>query len=155
MFKLIVAGSRNFNDYNLLEHTLDKLLIHKKSEGIEIVSGAARGADRLGERYAREKGYNIKLFPADWKKLGKSAGYIRNKEMSQYAQACLLFWDGRSRGTKHMYDLAKKQGLQTRIAIFEDANDLMCQFCNCEGKEAKIIIVGSLKRCERCLRKKY
>ena len=111
--KIIIAGSRNFNDYNLLKTSCDNLLT--QFTNIEIVSGTARGADKLGERYAREKGYDIKEFPANWDKFGKSAGYIRNDEMAQYADMLISFWDGTSRGTKHMIDLANKRSIKVMV----------------------------------------
>ena len=80
-----------------------------------IVCGEARGADSLGKRLAYEKGWKVLSFPADWDKHGKAAGYKRNDEMARNADALIAFWDGKSRGTKHMIDLAKKYGLQTRI----------------------------------------
>ena len=113
--KVIIAGSRNFNDYNLLKSSCDNLLT--QFTNIEIVSGTARGADKLGERYAREKGYSIKEFPANWS-LGKSAGYIRNDEMAQYADMLIAFWDGTSKGTKHMIDLANKRGIKVEIVNY-------------------------------------
>jgi len=113
--KIIIAGSRNFNDYNLLKSSCDNLLT--QFTNIEIVSGTARGADKLGERYAREKGYSIKQFPANWN-LGKSAGYIRNDEMAQYADMLIAFWDGTSKGTKHMIDLANKRGIKVEIVNY-------------------------------------
>jgi hypothetical protein len=114
--KIIIAGSRNFNDYNLLKTSCDKLLT--QFTNIEIVSGTARGADKLGERYAGEKGYDIKQFPANWDKHGKSAGYIRNDEMAQYADMLIAFWDGTSKGTKHMIDLANKRGIKVEIVNY-------------------------------------
>ncbi len=72
----------------------------------------ARGADRLGERYAKERGYPVRLFPADWEKFGKSAGYRRNAEMAKYADGLIAFWDGRSAGTGHMIYLAKKNAIK-------------------------------------------
>ena len=113
--KIIIAGSRNFNDYNLLKSSCDNLLT--QFTNIEIVSGTARGADKLGERYAREKGYSIKEFPANWS-LGKSAGYIRNDEMAKYADMLIAFWDGTSKGTKHMIDLANKRGIRVEIVRY-------------------------------------
>lgn len=112
-FKLIVAGSRGFDDYDMLKATLDHLL-QNKSE-IMIVSGTAKGADILGERYAKEKGYSVNQKPADWKKHGKKAGYMRNEEMALFADACVVFWDGVSKGTKHMINLANKYDLPLRI----------------------------------------
>jgi hypothetical protein len=113
--KVIIAGSRNFNDYNLLKTSCDNLLT--QFTNIEIVSGTARGADKLGERYAMEKGYSIKEFPANWS-LGKSAGYIRNDEMAQYADMLIAFWDGTSKGTKHMIDLANKRSINVEIVNY-------------------------------------
>ena len=113
--RLIIAGGRDFNDYGLLKEKLDNLLRNKKDEPIEIVSGKARGVDTLGERYAKEMGYSIKEFPADWETHGKSAGPIRNKEMGEYATHCVCFWDGKSKGTKNMIEISKKLGLELRI----------------------------------------
>ena len=114
--KIIIAGGREFNDYDLLCQNCDKALSLQTE--IEIVSGTANGADKLGEQYANEKGYLIKQFPADWDKYGKSAGYKRNEEMAKYADALIAFWDGKSKGTKHMIDLAKRYELKVKVVIF-------------------------------------
>ena len=82
---------------------------------VEIVSGTAAGADTLGERYAQEKGYEVKKFPAQWDLYGKSAGYKRNQQMAEYADGLIAFWDGKSKGTKHMIDIANKMGLKVRV----------------------------------------
>lgn len=113
--KVIVAGSRGFDDYKRLKIELDLVLRRYKPEEIEIVSGTARGADRLGERYAAERGCSVKAMPADWDRFGKSAGYRRNADMAKYADACVVFWDGKSPGTKHMIDLATKEQLKLRV----------------------------------------
>lgn len=110
LFKCIVAGSRSFNDYDYLKSVLNLLLCLKKN--LEIVSGGADGADKLGEQYAKEKGCKLKIFPADWNKHGKSAGPIRNEEMAKYADACIVFWDGKSKGTDSMIKLAKRHNLR-------------------------------------------
>jgi hypothetical protein len=115
MIKVIIAGGRTFNDYNLLCQICDKAL-SLQSE-IEIVSGTANGADKLGEKYAEKKGYTIKRFPANWN-MGRSAGYKRNEEMAQYADALIAFWDGKSKGTKHMIDLANKYRLKIKVIIY-------------------------------------
>lgn len=112
MFKVIVAGSRDFDDYDKLALTLNRVLENKVSEGIEIVSGTARGADRLGEIYADNKRYSVAHFPADWDLHGKKAGFMRNEDMAKYADALVAFWDGWSKGTKHMIELAKKHKLK-------------------------------------------
>ena len=79
----------------------------------------ASGADSLAIKYAEEKGYKVKEFPADWDWHGKSAGYIRNKQMAQYATHLIAFWDGYSKGTKHMIDLARKEGLKVRVIMYK------------------------------------
>lgn len=119
MVRIIIAGSRDFSDYRLLKAKLDSLIRDK--EKTEIVSGTARGADLLGEKYAKENEIEIKRFPADWDKYGKSAGYRRNEEMAKYANACICFWDGKSRGTKSMIDLAEKYNLKTIVIRYGEA----------------------------------
>ena len=116
MVKIIVAGTRDFNDYALLKEKLDKVLAHFGK--FEVVSGKARGADSLGERYARENDLPIAEFPAEWDKYGKSAGYRRNAEMADYADGCVVFWDGESKGTGHMIDLAKEKELNLAIVNY-------------------------------------
>lgn len=113
MIKVIIAGTRDFNDYAFLKKNVDYFLqgINPNNEEIEIVSGNARGADKLGERYAKEHNLPVKLFPANWNKYGKRAGYLRNQEMADYADVLIAFWDEKSKGTKHMIDIAKKQDL--------------------------------------------
>ena len=113
-FRVIIAGSRGFNDYSLLSKTMDSLLINVSSP-ITVVCGMARGADSLGERYAMEKGFQVDRFPAEWDRYGKSAGVIRNEKMAKNADALVAFWDGRSHGTKNMIDFASAYGLEVRI----------------------------------------
>ncbi|MDC7251016.1 MAG: hypothetical protein PQJ49_13970, partial [Sphaerochaetaceae bacterium] len=85
---------------------------------ITIVCGQARGADTLGEWYGKEKGYDIRYFPANWNLHGKKAGYLRNSEMADYADCLIAFWDGQSKGTEHMINLAKQKGLKIRIVNY-------------------------------------
>ena len=114
--KVIIAGSRDFDDYEVLRNYCDHVL--QNQTDIEIVSGTARGADQLGERYAKERGYSVKQFPADWDKHGRSAGYIRNEEMAKYGDALIAFWNGMSKGTEHMINLAKQYKLKIRICNY-------------------------------------
>lgn len=100
----------------MLKQKLDYLLSNQSD--IIIISGTAKGADTLGERYAEEKSYEVWRYPADWNTYGKKAGYIRNEKMAQVADALVAFWDGKSRGTKHMIDLAYKYGLEVRIVDY-------------------------------------
>lgn len=110
--RVVIAGGRDFTDYELLQVKLNILL--SKTQDVEIVSGGAKGADTLAERYAKEHSYPFKLFKADWKRYGKSAGYRRNNEMADYCTHVVVFWDGQSKGTKSMLSLAIKRNLPYR-----------------------------------------
>lgn len=111
--KVIIAGSRSFNNYSKLKRVMDTI------SALEIVCGEARGADSLGRRYAEENGIPIKSFPAQWDKYGKAAGIIRNHEMGDYADYLVAFWDGQSRGTKDMINYMKALGKHGRVELFE------------------------------------
>lgn len=115
-FRVIVAGSRCFNDYAILQMVCDNLLAKKKqTHNIVIISGKSKGADTLGERYARERGYTVERFPANWQQYGNGAGPIRNRQMADNADALIVFWDGQSKGTQNMIMEAKKKGVAVRI----------------------------------------
>lgn len=104
-FKLIIAGGRDFEDYRRLRREVSILLRDYLYEiEVEIVSGMAPGADRLGAQYAREKGLKLHKFPAQWKVYGKAAGMIRNNIMANFSQGLVVFWDGKSVGTKDMIE---------------------------------------------------
>lgn len=118
-FKLVVAGGRDFKDYA----TLCKFIDHAMSEVVKvntlaIVCGEARGADALGKRYALERGLTVYSYPANWEKHGKSAGYKRNSEMADVCNGVVAAWDGKSRGTQHMINLAEKLGKQVSILSY-------------------------------------
>lgn len=117
--RVIIAGGRDFTDYHKLKTYMNCLLQLLDKSQVEIISGGAKGADSLGERYAREFGYKLKRFPADWNKYGKAAGPIRNKEMALYAAEAkgvlVAFWDGSSRGTYDMITRAEEYGLEVYI----------------------------------------
>lgn len=122
MTRIIIAGSRQFNDYHKMLTELDNLGIHliNSIDPIEIVSGHASGADTLGERFAKAYHYPLKIFPAEWDKYGKAAGPIRNEQMAKYAAESdrgmlIAFPIGESRGTKNMIKLAKQYGLETCV----------------------------------------
>ena len=119
--KIIIAGSRNFTDYKKLSEICDNIL--QDQTDVEIVSGAYyKGADLLGEQYAAEKGFRLTKFPADWKSFGRAAGPKRNEQMAKYADALIAFWDGKSKGTKHMIEKAKKENLIVKIINFETSS---------------------------------
>lgn len=115
--RVIIAGGRDFNDYDLLKIKCDRIL--QNQDEVIIISGGAKGADSLGERYAKDKGYTIDLFPAKWDEYGKKAGPIRNEEMANNADSLIAFWDGNSKGTKHMIDTATNKGLSVRVIEYK------------------------------------
>lgn len=119
MFKVIIAGSREFDNYDMLKEKCDKILSRKVNEGEEIVivSGTARGADTLGEKYAEERGYKIERYPANWDKYGKRAGYLRNKKMAEVSNACIVFLSSKAenKGSKMMILIATEEKLLIRV----------------------------------------
>ena len=106
--KLCVFGSRNFTDYLFLKSKLDA--IHNEIPITEIVSGKAKGADSLGERWAKENKVKVCEFVADWDKLGKKAGPIRNEKMAKYCDKGAGFSINQSRGTANMKNNLEKLG---------------------------------------------
>jgi hypothetical protein len=112
--KIIVAGSRGINDFQEVIHAIS--LTGLRDDDIShIVSGTARGVDRMGEQWAHMRDIDIIRMPANWNKYGKSAGYIRNEQMAQTADILVAVWDGESRGTSHMINLAKQYGLDVYV----------------------------------------
>lgn len=109
--KVIIAGSRSITDYE----TVAKAIEESEFEITEVVSGTARGVDRLGEAYAKIHNIPLKQFPADWNGLGRYAGLARNRQMAKYADAAIIVWDGSSRGASDMIFQAKTAGLKTFI----------------------------------------
>jgi hypothetical protein len=119
--KLIVAGSRDFSDYDLLQKSINEIC--NKYNITEIVSGTARGADSLGELYAKDNGILCSKFPAEWDRYGKSAGHKRNYDMAKYADIAIVFWDEKSRGTKNMIDTMKKLKKPLIVNLYKGDDD--------------------------------
>jgi hypothetical protein len=111
--KVAVIGSRDFNDYNLVKSTLSTLNITL------IVSGGARGADTLGERYADENKIPTKIFYPDWGTHGKSAGFKRNTDIIENSDLILAFWDGSSKGTLDSLNKASRLGKNLLIINYK------------------------------------
>ena len=113
--RLIIAGSRTITEQHIVVAALSKSGFHPST----IISGGAKGVDSVGESIAEELELNVERFPAEWDKYGKSAGYIRNVAMAENADALLAVWDGVSRGTKHMIDIARKKELPMYVFVPE------------------------------------
>jgi hypothetical protein len=112
---ICINGSRGFTDFLRLRNEMDLLIPDALDRPLKILSGACRGPDLLGEKWAGIKGIPVKRFPAEWNKYGKAAGMIRNKEMIDEADELISFWDGESRGTKDAIDLAYDKGIPVTI----------------------------------------
>ena len=129
--KVIVAGSRQIMDYQLVSAVISNTLSKHNIQITEVVSGCAGGVDTLGEQWAVEHGIKVEPFPAEWddltvpnalirtNKYGKEynarAGFQRNDSMAQYADVLIAIWDGKSRGTKHMIDAARSRNLAVYV----------------------------------------
>jgi len=114
--RIIIAGGRDFANADDMASRVDPLLRNLDPSMIEIVSGKARGADKLGWEYAGKRNLRRIPFPADWDNLPRyAAGYERNDVMAWYSSHLIAFWDGKSSGTKHMIDAARREGLQIRV----------------------------------------
>lgn len=118
--RLIIAGSRTFSDYGILKGETDSFVEHLRSKGlldndeVIIVSGGAKGADKLGERYAKEHGYKCEVYFPDWSE-GNKAGILRNIVMGDTSDACIVFIVNGSKGSLHMANYAGKKGLFTKV----------------------------------------
>jgi len=125
--KVIIAGSRNITDYEVVKKAVEESLF----DLTEVVSGKAKGVDKLGEKYAEENDLSIKGFGAEWdnldvpkykikkNKYGKSynvtAGFERNEKMADYADALIAIWDDKSKGTKHMIECMRRKGKEVYV----------------------------------------
>lgn len=118
--KTIIAGSRDIDSYKEIEAAIE-------ASGFEIttvISGTARGVDRIGEVWAFKHNVPVIKVPANWDFYGKSAGYVRNEKMAQMGEALIAVWDGESKGTKSMIDLARNYGLKTHVHIVKEQGEL-------------------------------
>ncbi len=123
--KIVVSGSRNYNNFDEAKEYIDLCINNIGKDTVPVfLSGGCRGADKLGERYAEENGFEIEQHPADWSKHGKSAGPIRNKIMAQEADLIICFWDGESTGTKSMIECARKAGKTVKIKMVPRKEEL-------------------------------
>lgn len=127
---VIVAGSRTLDDPALLQAALVDAALPIG----EVVSGAARGVDVLGEQWAKSRGVHVERFPVtadEWKYVGNSAGRKRNVDMLLYTlksplkSAILALWDGQSTGTAHMIGLglANERNIECHVYIVRTKPD--------------------------------
>jgi hypothetical protein len=118
-FKLIVAGGRDFDNQDLLIRVLNGLAdVEYADQEISIVTGMARGADRIAYEFAQHHQIHYYPFPADWDRYGKRAGFVRNEAMAKFSDGLLAFWDGQSRGTGHMVNTMRGLGKPVHVVQY-------------------------------------
>jgi len=118
--RVLIAGSRSIGS----AAAVDRALAHAEGLGLditEVVSGGARGVDRLGEDWARRRGLPVRVYEPDWARLGKRAGYVRNAEMVRVSEAVVILYDGVSKGTAHTLRIARAAGLPVYLYDAEGA----------------------------------
>lgn len=121
-YNIVICGSRTCKEaVTVVEAAMANVAVPDGSKP-RVVSGGARGADRAGEMWAKAHGYSIQRMPANWVRYGKLAGRVRNREMALVADAVVALWDGESKGTKNMIEVATQMGLPVFIH-FIDGSD--------------------------------
>lgn len=113
--RVIIAGSRTIDDYPFVRDQIDVIASTNNVNITEVVSGHAKGVDRLGERWAIENNINLTIFPAEWNEYGWHAGLIRNLQMADYADALIAIMENESNGTAHMIKTAQERGLEVFV----------------------------------------
>lgn len=116
--RLLISGSRGFSDYGLLHSSVDDAIAGWGLVKPQVVSGGAKGADQLGERYADDNGLPLARFSAQWNVRGRNAGVERNNQLVWYSTHALVFWDGVSHDAQHLIQTAKEGRLRTQVAVF-------------------------------------
>jgi len=115
--KIVIAGSRGYTNYEQASTYLNACFqrLGLPKEDITIISGACRGADSLGERFAVENGIQLIRVPADWRIYGKGAGPKRNRTMVDMCDYIICFWDGKSAGTESLIEYARQKNKPVMI----------------------------------------
>lgn len=120
--KLLVCGSRSISDKEWVKENIETYWYWNLAcyNFPVMIEGEARGVDTFAKEYAQENEWEIESYPADWEKYGKSAGYIRNEIMVKAADEVLIFWDGKSKGTKNDIDLCEKYNKPYKLLIYKE-----------------------------------
>lgn len=128
--KVIIAGSRDINDYRLVEEAILESPFYVE----EVVCGMARGVDLIGESWAIKTSTPVRKFYAKWNELGKMAGHVRNKEMADYADALIAVWDGKSSGTKNMILTMERLNKPVFVWMTRGRGEMIaCNICGHRG----------------------
>lgn len=111
--RTIIAGSRQ----GITQEDVEDALNQAPFAVTTVLSGTAKGVDRIGEILAEENSWPIEYYPSNWAVYGRRAGFLRNQEMAEKAEALIAVWNGKSKGTKHMIELAQEKRLKVFIHI--------------------------------------
>ena len=146
--RVIIAGDRHFKKYRTLRDKCDKILANTSDVEVICLASSQR-IDKLVTRYSEDNDLTRYDFPADWKTLGKAAFNIRNKEMVQFSDGLIAFWDGMDTDTGSLIDMAQLYGLRVRIVYYKGKPEVLrlieCKYCNGKG-----IQYPTLTRCTPC-----
>lgn len=117
--KLMVCGSRTITDSTWVFEQIDKLVQEQNFDlsTLTLVDGGAKGVDTFAAHWANEKNVQIEWHRPDWARRGRGAGIVRNKEMVEACDFCLILWDGVSKGTKNDIDLCYKLGKRNKVVL--------------------------------------
>jgi hypothetical protein len=125
VLRLAVVGSRELEGFLPINIVLEE--IKETLQSFEVVSGGARGVDNIAVTYADTAGLPKKIFPADWDKHGKSAGFIRNSEIVENSDMTLAFWDGQSKGTLDTVSKSQKAKHPTILMLCQPKTDYIAK----------------------------
>ena len=139
-YNLIIAGSRGWDDRVTMLEYLEKFsyMFIQQRQPIVVISGTAAGADRMGESLALSKHHEIIRMPADWANNGRAAGFIRNVQMAEIADGCIVCWDGESQGSLHMWNQSLKHGLDSMLVRRKEVKPLIEEIVIPSNSEATI-----------------
>jgi hypothetical protein len=121
--RTIIAGSRTIDSVKVVRDAMKFAAYEENIVPTKVVSGVAMGIDKCGIVWAEEQGLPVARFPALWDKYGKRAGYVRNAQMADNADALVAIWDGRSKGTNHMINIARSRNLKIFIFFVNQPED--------------------------------
>lgn len=107
--RIAVVGSRKFSDYSLVKKILKPYL------PFTLITGGALGADTLAEKFAKEYDLDILIHYPEWKKYGRKAGMLRNTFIVRDCEQVIAFWDGISKGTRMVINLAREKSKLVRV----------------------------------------
>lgn len=116
--RIAIVGSREVGDIRRARGEIRSLvfcLMQEHPGEVEVVSGGAVGVDHMAESVAIELACGLRVFPAAWNRYGKRAGFLRNQQIVDYCDEIHAWWNGKSKGTKHTIDLARKAGKPVTI----------------------------------------